>query len=247
LSIGYTYVAPVPTISAISPASGPASGGTAVTITGTNFAPGATVTIGGVPPNNVVVADSTTITAVTAPHAAGSFEVTVTNPGNASGTLPALSNTGFESGTAYWKFSGTGTASVQTNATNARSGNNYVEMTSVSAGGNQKYASVDASGNDLYFRVQPGTAMTFGGWVSRVSGDGSSRWVLALYDANKANPTYVNAVNTATSATWTQQLKTSTIPAGTAYVRIWANIYNNTTSTVARFDDATLTVGFTYK
>jgi hypothetical protein len=247
LSIGFTYVSPVPTVASISPNNGPASGGTAVTITGTNFVQGATVTIGGVTPSNVVVADSTTITAVTPPHTVGPVEVTVANPGSASGSLPALSNTGFESGTAYWKFSGTGTASVQTNATNARSGNNYAELTSVSAGGNQKFVTVDAAGNALYFPVVAGTALTFGGWVSRISGDGSSRWVLALYDANKANATFVNAVNTATSATWTQQLRTYTIPSGKAYAQIFANVYNNTTSTVARFDDATLTVGFTYK
>ena len=47
-----------PTVTAISPNSGPTSGGTSVTITGTGFATGATVTIGGAAATNVTV-DST--------------------------------------------------------------------------------------------------------------------------------------------------------------------------------------------
>ena len=48
-----------------SPNSGPTAGGTAVTITGTNFAAGATVTFGGTAATNVVVVSSTSITATT--------------------------------------------------------------------------------------------------------------------------------------------------------------------------------------
>ncbi|HEY33294.1 MAG TPA: hypothetical protein G4O10_09370, partial [Dehalococcoidia bacterium] len=40
-------LAQAPTVTSISPTSGPAAGGTSVTITGTNFVNGATVTIGG--------------------------------------------------------------------------------------------------------------------------------------------------------------------------------------------------------
>ena len=45
LTNGFTYNAP-PTVSSVSPNNGPVAGGTAVTITGTNFAAGATVTFG---------------------------------------------------------------------------------------------------------------------------------------------------------------------------------------------------------
>ena len=64
LANGFTYVV-VPTVSSVSPNNGPVAGGTAVTITGTNFAAGATVTFGGTAATNVVVANSTTITATT--------------------------------------------------------------------------------------------------------------------------------------------------------------------------------------
>ena len=55
-----------PTISGISPASGPANGGTLVTISGSGFVAPMTVTIGGQPATDVVVDGSgTSLTAVT--------------------------------------------------------------------------------------------------------------------------------------------------------------------------------------
>ena len=86
LTNGYTYTAsPAPT--SISPTSGPTGGGTPVTISGTNFASGATVTFGGTAATNVVVVSSTTITATTPAHAAGAVNVVVTNSNGQSGTL----------------------------------------------------------------------------------------------------------------------------------------------------------------
>jgi hypothetical protein len=75
-----------PTVTSVSPNSGPATGGTAVTITGTNFASGATVTFGGTAATNVVVVNSKTITATTPAHATGAVTVTVTVNGQ-SGSL----------------------------------------------------------------------------------------------------------------------------------------------------------------
>ena len=83
---GFTYVT-TPTVTSILPRSGPVSGGLAVTITGTGFASGATVTIGGVGATNVTVVNSTTITATTPTHAANVVDVVVTNPGGLPATL----------------------------------------------------------------------------------------------------------------------------------------------------------------
>src|SRR5207245_11501299 len=48
LSGGFTYVAsPAPTVATVSPRSGPTNGGAGLTVTGTNFANGATVSVGG--------------------------------------------------------------------------------------------------------------------------------------------------------------------------------------------------------
>ena len=86
LSNGFTYVG-LPTVSSVSPNSGPTTGGTAVTITGTNFATGATVTFGSTAATSVVVVNSTTITATTPAGSAGAVTVTVTNVGSQSGSL----------------------------------------------------------------------------------------------------------------------------------------------------------------
>src|SRR3989449_8101734 len=74
-------------VSALSPSSGTSSGGTAVTLTGTGFAAGATVSLGGTAATNVTVVSSTSLTATTAAHAAGAVNVVVTNSDGQSGTL----------------------------------------------------------------------------------------------------------------------------------------------------------------
>ena len=78
---------PAPTVSAITPTSGTTNGGTAVTITGTGFRSGATVSLGGAAATNVSVGNSTSITATTTAHAAGAVNVVVTNTDAQSGTL----------------------------------------------------------------------------------------------------------------------------------------------------------------
>jgi hypothetical protein len=87
LANGFTFVAPAPKVTAISPASGTTAGGSAVTLTGQNFASGATVTFGGAAATSVVVVSATQITARTPPHAQGIVNVAVINPGGQSGTL----------------------------------------------------------------------------------------------------------------------------------------------------------------
>ncbi|MGC2184325.1 MAG: IPT/TIG domain-containing protein, partial [Terriglobales bacterium] len=89
LTNGFTYTAsnPAPTVTAITPNSGPTTGGTAVTITGTGFLAGATVKLGGTSATSVAVVNSTSITAIAPAHAAGAVSVMVTNTDTQSGTL----------------------------------------------------------------------------------------------------------------------------------------------------------------
>jgi hypothetical protein len=74
-------------VTSVSPNSGRFNGGTAVTITGDNFAAGATVSFGGVAATAVTVVNATKITATTPPHARGVVNVVVTDPDGQSGTL----------------------------------------------------------------------------------------------------------------------------------------------------------------
>jgi hypothetical protein len=77
-----------PAVTSISPTSGPAAGGTSVTITGTDFVDGATVSFGGTPATNVVFVDSSHLTCTAPARPAGTLsDVVVTNPGPAAGTL----------------------------------------------------------------------------------------------------------------------------------------------------------------
>jgi hypothetical protein len=70
------------------PRSGPATGGGAVTLSGQLFEAGATVSVGGAAPTNVVVTAPFTITANMPAFPAGSVhDVSVTNPGGITGTL----------------------------------------------------------------------------------------------------------------------------------------------------------------
>ena len=78
---------PTATITGVLPAVGPAAGGTAVTITGTNLDGVTAVSLGGVVATSRVNVNSTTITCVTGAHAAGAVTVIAADDsGNA--TLP---------------------------------------------------------------------------------------------------------------------------------------------------------------
>lgn len=72
-------VGPQPELTSITPAQGHISGGSTVTITGSNFMPGSTVTFDGLAATNVSVTSRTSITATVPAHAAETVDVTVTN------------------------------------------------------------------------------------------------------------------------------------------------------------------------
>jgi hypothetical protein len=81
----FTYSQPAPHVSAVSPAHGTASGGTAVTVTGTGLTGAQQVTFGGTPGANLHVASDTSLT-VTAPAGpeGKTAAVVVTGPGGTS-------------------------------------------------------------------------------------------------------------------------------------------------------------------
>ncbi|WP_181408820.1 IPT/TIG domain-containing protein [Schumannella soli] len=86
---GFTYTGTAPSITAITPNSGPAAGGTTVTITGPGIGQATGVTFGGTPGTNLDGdADSITVTAPA--HSAGAVDVVVTLP-----TGPLTSTGGF--------------------------------------------------------------------------------------------------------------------------------------------------------
>lgn len=166
-------IASPPTISSVSPSSGPTEGGTDVTIKGSNFASDATVTFGGTAATNVLVVSSTEITAMTPAGNAGNVPVAVTNPGT---TGVNLAN-GFTYATERAATSGSSITYVQGNDATPQSpqttvavpftaAQNAGDFNVVVVGWNDSTATVqtvtDSSGNN-YARavgptVQTGTA-----------------------------------------------------------------------------------------
>lgn len=88
--MGFTPVSASPTIKSISPAVATPNGGTVITISGTGFVKGGTVTFGPNSSTTLVFVNTTTLHATTPPatnKAEGKVDVTATNPDHSSATL----------------------------------------------------------------------------------------------------------------------------------------------------------------
>jgi hypothetical protein len=82
--VGPDVVAVAPTVTGLSPAQGPDTGGTTVTITGTGFTGATAVTFDTTAATSFTIVNGTTITATTPAHTPGPVDVTVTSPGGTS-------------------------------------------------------------------------------------------------------------------------------------------------------------------
>jgi len=164
LANGFTYVA-MPTVTNVNPSTGTTSGGTAVTITGTNFVSGATVTFGSASATSVVVVNSTTITAVTPAGSAGAVTVIVT-VSSQSGTLP--------NGYTY-TLTPDFTLSASPGSVTVVSGNQGAStITSTVSGGFNSSISLSASG------VPTGATVSFGPTTIAAPGSGTSSMTLTV-------------------------------------------------------------------
>lgn len=76
-----------PVVTIVTPNAGPAAGGTAVTITGSNFKSGASVTFGGAAASNVTFVSTNQLTCTTPVHIPEIVDVRVTNPDAQFGVL----------------------------------------------------------------------------------------------------------------------------------------------------------------
>ncbi|MEU9763747.1 IPT/TIG domain-containing protein [Streptomyces sp. NPDC047987] len=89
-TVTFTYTASFPpTVIGVSPSSGSTSGGTVVTLTGTNFSGATQVRFGLANASSFNVLSSTQITAVSPAGSSGTVPVTVTTPGGTSAAVPA--------------------------------------------------------------------------------------------------------------------------------------------------------------
>jgi hypothetical protein len=82
----YTYVAPKPVVTSVSPPGGPTAGGNTVTIKGTGLQHATSVTIGLTPVTSFTVVNDTEVRAVAPARPAGSVHVRVTTAGGTNAT-----------------------------------------------------------------------------------------------------------------------------------------------------------------
>ncbi|MDR3517445.1 MAG: IPT/TIG domain-containing protein [Azospirillaceae bacterium] len=155
----FTYIASAPTVTGVSPATGPVAGGTAVTISGANFTGATAVKFGSASASSFTVVSATSITATSPAGSAGWVDVTVTTAAGTSTTSPADQFTYGSAPTVTGVSPATGPVAGGTAVT--ISGTNFTGATAV------KFGSASASG----FAVVSATSIT------ATSPAGSAGWV----------------------------------------------------------------------
>jgi prepilin-type N-terminal cleavage/methylation domain-containing protein len=178
---GYTYVSP-PTVTAISPSSGPTAGGTSVTITGTNFVTGATITIGGNAATGVSVNNSTTITATTPAGTAGSVNVIVTTAGGSGTKTNGYTYVAAPTVTAISPTSGSTAGGTSVTIT----GTNFVTGATVTIDGNAATGVSVTNSTTISATTPAGTAGTVSVIVTTAGGSSNA---FSGYTYNNPAPT----------------------------------------------------------
>jgi len=147
--------APVPAVTAVTPNSGPSTGGTVVTITGTGFAGATAVMFGANPATNLTISD-TAITATAPAGAVGPVDITVTTPAGTSATSPADQFTYLVPTPAVTAISpASGPEAGRTQVT--ISGSHFTGATTVSFGATTATAAIVNSDTSITATAPPGT------------------------------------------------------------------------------------------
>jgi hypothetical protein len=147
-------------VTGVDPATGPAAGGTLVTISGTGFQAGATVLFGGVASTSVNLLAASTIWARSPANASGLTSVTVVNPDGTSATLADAFTYG-PGGTSTVAVSSVSPSSGDTAGGTVITVNGAgfsTSGTTVSVGGNLATNVIVVSGSQLVASTPPGSA-----------------------------------------------------------------------------------------
>jgi len=199
--VSYTVpTAPVnPTITAVSPTSGPTAGGTQITVTGTNFVSGATVRVGGTAATNVVFVGATQLTARTPAGTTGARDVVVTNPGGQSATRAGAFTYTAAAAPALTSVSPT-SGPTAGGTTITLTGTNFVSGATVRVGGTAATNVVYVGATQLTARTPAGTAGARDVVVTNPDGQASTRTGGFTYTGQAAAPT-LTAVSPSSGST----------------------------------------------
>jgi hypothetical protein len=162
LANAFTYTAPAtpgPTLTSVSPTSGPIQGGNTITMTGTNFVSGATITIGGTPMTGVTFVSATQLRATAPWGSAGQKTIVVTNPNGQTATLTNAYTYGTTSGSAPTLTSVSPTSGpIQGGIVITMTGANFVSGATITIGGTPMPGVTFVSATQLRATAPWGTA-----------------------------------------------------------------------------------------
>jgi len=128
---------PAPRVTGVSPTTGPATGGTTVTITGTGFTAATSVSFGGTAAASFTMNGDTSITAVSPAAGAGTIDVTVSSAGGTSATSPSDQFTFVATPTVSGVSPNSGP--VSGGALVTITGTNFIDVTAVNFGDTPAY------------------------------------------------------------------------------------------------------------
>ena len=218
----------IPTVTAVTPSSGPATGGTAVTIAGTNFFGVSAVNFGGASASTYTVNSSTEIIVISPAGSAGTVDITVVAVGGTSSSVPADFFTYIGVPTVASISPTSGTTSGGTSVT--ITGTNFFEVTELKFGTNNATYTVSSS-TEIIAISPAGSAGTVDitvanpfGTSSTSSADrftyaSSGAWSSAGTDTSGGTDVIVNgetkSAGTTTSTTGTDGKTTTTVSVDT--------------------------------
>ena len=260
---------PPPSVTTLSPISGPLAGGNSVTIIGTEFSTATAVSFGGTAANSFTVNNATEITATAPAGSAGAVNVEVTTAGGiatATGAYTYLSAPTIVSLTPTSGATAGGTSVVITGA-------NFNSATAVSFGGTAVSSFSVDSATQITATVPAGSAgsvnvavTTAGGTATAtgaytyVSSDATLSSLLLSHGAlspafSSGTTSYIASVSNAVSAltvtpTVTEGTATITVngvavSSGSASGTITLNVGSNTITTIVTAGDSTTTQTYT--
>ena len=157
---GFTYTAPAgtPTLTSVSPTSGSTAGGTTITLTGTNFASGATVRVGGTAATSVTFVSATQVTARTPAGTAGAKDVQITNTNGLSATRTGGFTYTAPAGTPTLTAVSPTSGSTAGGTTITLTGTNFASGATVRVGGTAATSVTFVSATQVTARTPAGTA-----------------------------------------------------------------------------------------
>jgi hypothetical protein len=228
----FTSVGP-PTVTSLTPSSGPAAGGTSVVIAGTGFTGATAVNFGATAATTFTVNNANQITATAPAHAAGTVDVSVTTVGGTSANTANDDYTYVAAPTITSLTPSSGTTAGGTSVVIA--GTNLTGATAVSFGGTPATTFTVDNANQITATAPAHAAGTVDVSVTTVGGTSANT---ANDDYTYVTPPAAPTVTSVTPSSGTTAGGTSVVIAGTNFTGVSAVNFGGTAATTFTVDNA---------